>query len=128
MNPEKGNDDRNGDLDSLKITTDDGFMNYNDSYLNEYDGYSTAFDSDVILQATSNYPLNEDQHFTQTSNGPKRLNALLNKMEIMIEENSGEGEQAILKIQCHLWTKGFDRSFKVSNKTALYSQAYLCIK
>ena len=82
MNEEKGNDDRNGEIDSLKITTDEGFMNDNDSYLNEYEGYSTAFNSDFVLQAASNYPVNEDQPFTQTSNSPRHLNILLNKKRL----------------------------------------------
>ena len=85
-----------------------------ESYLNEYEGYSTTFDSESILQATSNYPLNEAQNSMETSNNkPRHLNILLNKMAIMIEKDDDETEQGVLKIQCHLWTKGFDRSFKV---------------
>ena len=101
----------NKDSEYLQITSED-VLNEQISYFNE-DQYSNSLND---LESSSSYPYNDPpiaDNKTKTRSQSKNSNVLLNEMSIELLVSEDKDNKMSMKIDCQLWTSGFDRSFKV---------------
>ena len=97
----------------LEITSNDDNSDHN-AYLNEENYFDTRSDIDFVFPqeeiSTSSTHTNSNEE--ETNNEPK--NIFLSSMKVMRKTNRENKKLSkALKVECQLWTRGFDRSFKV---------------
>ena len=113
----------NSNSEILQITSNDDINGYG-AYVNEF-GYFNADneDEDGHIQVDKG-SLKKDSDDSMDGTHSETSSVLLNSMVIFLEMGRTEQNIRSLKIECRLWTSGFDRSFKVcvlgTKPTVLY--------
>ena len=89
-------------------------MNGNKQYLNEFGYFDPRSELDFVFPQESNTPSIKHPDGIKDNNTPDQTNVFLTSMKIFHHTNHEEEEHLrSLKVECQLWTRGFDRSFKV---------------
>ena len=99
--------------ENLEITSNDDLSHHN-SYLNEENYFDTRTDIDFVFpqEEISTSSIHTYSNQEETNNELK--NIFLSSMKIMRKtKRENEKHTRSLKVECQLWTRGFDRSFKV---------------
>ena len=98
--------------DNLQITSDDEFGS-STKYLNDF-GYFHPENVDDLVSSTPTKK-NHDMKNNVQSSDAEISNVLLNSMALLNQVDTDESKKTTLRVECQLWTTGFDRSFKVCN-------------
>ena len=99
--------------ESLEITSNDDLAG-NEPYLNELDFFDARSEMDFVFPHEENFSSERQTVINQGNSLPKWENVFLTSMTIMNQNNQENVKRSkSLKVECQLWTRGFDRSFKV---------------
>ena len=117
---------RNSNSESLQITSNDD-INGHVTYVNEY--FNTENEDEFgHIQVNNEYPKKASEE-TKGETNSNTTSILLNSMPIFLEIGHNEQSLRSLKVECQLWTSGFDRSFKVGfsgKNTILHNNFIVC--
>ena len=99
--------------ENLEISSSDDF-NGHEPYLNELNYLDPLSEMDFVFPQEENSSSGKISTMTKDNLIPKWENVFLTSMTIMNQINKeNEKRPRSLKVECQLWTRGFDRSFKV---------------
>ena len=99
--------------ENLEITSNDDHSD-NNAYLNEENYFDTRSDIDFVFPQEEISTSSTHTYSNQEETNNELKNIFLSSMKIMRKTNrENEKHTRSLKVECQLWTRGFDRSFKV---------------
>ena len=106
--------------ENLEISSSDDF-NGHEPYLNELNYLDPLSEMDFVFPQEENSSSAKLSTMTKDNLIPKWENVFLTSMTIMNQINKeNEKRPRSLKVECQLWTRGFDRSFKVLIMIVVY--------
>ena len=103
----------NSNPETLQITSNEDINGYG-AYVNELGYFNADNDDDFGHIQVDKGSLKKDSDDNMDGTHSETSSVLLNSMAIFLEMGRTEQNISSLKIECQLWTSGFDRSFKVS--------------
>ena len=99
--------------ENLEITSNDDQSDHN-AYLNEENYFDTRSDIDFVFPQEEISTSSTNTNSNQEETNYELQNIFLSSMKIMRKTNrENDKHSKTLKVECQLWTRGFDRSFKV---------------
>ena len=102
----------NSNSETLQITSNDDIDGYG-AYVNELGYFNADNEDDIEHIRVHKGTAKKDYDDTMDGTHSETSSVLLNSMPIFLEMGRNEHSLRSLKVECQLWTSGFDRSFKV---------------
>ena len=106
------NNYENSNSENLQITSNDD-INGSGAYVNDFGYFNAENDDDFEHTNVNKGSLKKDSDDTKDGKHSETSSILLNSMAIFLDVGRNEQSLRSLKVECQLWTSGFDRSFKV---------------